>query len=182
MEILAPFMFLFRIVLQDHFINHGSIRLQMIEMQPMSQGTTVRESREGVQLLLSYPLFVLGISCDHMSSFLNLQSRTEPTLCLFGMIARECTNDSVFLAFKLIDTALDPSFGLGCVVFGLSSSVLLLAGLDPGLGARGIADGFYDSAFDRVELAIELAVRDDQIHGDSLGQTWTYEGSPDATF
>lgn len=78
-------------------------------------------------------------------------------------VAHDGADDGVLLAGEAVHGALGVAFGLGGLVLGLALGVLLLARLGPGLGARQVANGLDGGAFERAELAIDLATHTSDV-------------------
>ena len=107
--------------------------------------------------------------------------RVELTSRLLLAVTSHGTDDGILLAAETVHGALGVALGLGGVVLGLTLSVLLLAGLSPGLGAGEVADGLDDVALQGVVLTGGLAAM--RVHvsnsfGTARETCGTYLGSP----
>lgn len=84
------------------------------------------------------------------------------TRCLLGFITRNGTKDSILLSGKAIRSTLSVSFGLSCLVFALTGSMLLLAGRLPRRSTRQVPNRLDGGALDRVEFTRGLATLEKQ--------------------
>ena len=76
---------------------------------------------------------------------------------LLTLVVENGALHSIILALDAIRDALGIVTGLGSFLLSLAGSVLLLPGVNPGLSAGCVTDGFDDVALYRVVLASILA-------------------------
>ena len=75
-------------------------------------------------------------------------------------VASDSADDAILLALDAVDGTLSVALRLGGLDLGLTGSVLLLAGLGPGVGACHVADGLDNGTLDGVVLAGGLTVEE----------------------
>jgi len=76
-----------------------------------------------------------------------------------GPVASDGANDGVLLSANAVSGTLSVTLGLGSLVLGLSSSVLLLARALPAGSAGQVTNALNDVALGRVELSGSLAIK-----------------------
>jgi len=76
--------------------------------------------------------------------------------CLLGLVPGNGTDDGVFLSGETVSCSLDVSLSLSSVVFALSSSVFLLARVDPCARTSQVTDGLDDGSLNGMVLASSL--------------------------